>query len=62
MVTRLASDLRDAQAATSFRAPASFAGSAFPQTVLRVPHQRREQIADNPARAGLDFDGDGHAG
>ena len=29
---------------------------------MRVPRQRRQQIADNPARAGLDFDGDGHAG
>ena len=38
-----------------------FAGSAFPQAVVRVLRQRREQIADNAARAGLDFDGDGHA-
>ena len=42
--------------------PASFAGSAFPQAVVRVPRQRREQIADNPARAGFDLDGDDHAG
>jgi hypothetical protein len=44
------------------RAPVSFAGSAFPQAVVRVPRQRREQIADNPARPSLDFDGDGHTG
>ena len=43
-------------------APTSVAESAFPQAVVRVPRQRREQIADNPARAGFDFDGDGHAG
>ena len=49
-------------AATSFRAPAFFAASAFPQAVVRVPRQRREQIADNPARAGPDFDGNGHTG
>ena len=27
-----------------------------------MPQNRREQIVDDPTRAGLDLDGDGHAG
>jgi hypothetical protein len=30
--------------------------------VMRIAHQRREQITDKRARPSLDFNGDGHAG
>jgi hypothetical protein len=35
--------------------------SAPPQALLPIAQQRRPQICDDPARTGLDLDGNGHA-
>src|ERR1700689_3270760 len=48
---------------TSRRNPSAQQGaSSFPQAVVAIPDQWRQQIAEDRARAGLDFDGDGHSG
>src|SRR5262249_3424348 len=36
--------------------------SAFSEGLVLVAKERREEIADDPTRAGLDLDRDGHAG
>src|SRR5712675_2540500 len=50
--------------ATSRRAkrPPSETRSSLAQALLLVARERREQIADDAARTGLDLDGDGHPG
>src|SRR5262249_41350324 len=36
--------------------------SAFAQTLVFVANERRKQVTDDAAQAGLDLDGDGHSG